>query len=204
MAVISFIACNTDSNNSTYTPPTQEEAKAMFANVGNTRVGGLIYLNPNPLNVSDKQDTIPNITCTINQTDSTASFMFPVRILSKFVSEENLGETIAKQADKKITFSIIPWMYNNCTFVANPWNLELGDLTGTDGKIYKNVTFTFWQNSYLAGIATSNNQSIFYISMYARAIYINGNQTTLLANQDATSKMWTATNQVPFLFTTSK
>lgn len=189
-AAFSFTSCNSDSDS--YTPPTLEQQQSMIEALGYSQTGGIVYYNENKLNSKDVLDTIPNIVATIsketNKDDNgntknlyaSVSFKFPVSILSKFVDDEKLAAAIADMDDVNLKVNLVPYLYSTQTFIANSYDLELGDITTAD-KEYKKLTVKFYNNYCVGGYETnSKNNKYFCFYMQPAYIYANGNQTSLL------------------------
>ena len=212
VAAVSFTSCNTGDGDS-YQAPSLEQQQTMISNLGYMQDGILVYYNENKLNTKDITDTIPNTIAymtsdaskdkngTIQSYYGVATFQFPVSILKKYISDDKLAEKIGEMAPQSMKVYLLPYSAANMTFVANPDDLKLGDIT-TDKQTYKDVTIKFYNNYYSAGFATSQTtkKSFFLINMVAGAIYVNGNQTSLLKSSSINS------TQYPpyFWFTTEK
>lgn len=192
MAAFSFTSCNTGGDS--YSAPTLDQQKSMINYLGYSQSGGIVYYNENKFNTKDVLDTIPN-TLAIIKTETnkdnngnvknlyaSVSFDFPVSILSKFVNDEKLAEKIAEMGKVNMKVNLIPYMYSSQTFVANCYDLQLGDIV-TSEKEYKKVTVKFY-NNYCVGCYEKNkdNKQYFCFYMQPALIYVDGNQTSLLKN----------------------
>ena len=191
MAAFSFTSCNTGGDS--YSPPTLDQQKSMINMLGNSQAGGMVYYNENKLKPKDVLDTIPDIVARINlETNmdkdgkinnyyASVSFKFPVSILSKFVNDDKLAAKIAEMDKVDITVNLIPYLYSTQTFIANSYDLELGNIV-TSEKEYKKVTVKFYNYYCDGGYQTnsSTKEKYFYFNMQAACIYVDGTQTNLL------------------------
>ena len=192
MAAFSFTSCNTGGDS--YSAPTLDQQKSMINYLGYSQSGGIVYHNENKFNTKDVLDTIPN-TLAIIKTETnkdnngnvknlyaSVSFDFPVSILSKFIDDEKLAEKIAEMDKVNMKVNLIPYMYSSQTFVANCYDLQLGDIV-TSEKQYKKVTVKFYNNYRVGGYEKNkDNKQYFYFYMQPALIYVDGNQTSLLKN----------------------
>lgn len=191
MAAFSFTSCNTGGDS--YSAPTLDQQKSMINYLGYSQSGGIVYYNENKFNTKDVLDTIPN-TLAIIKTETnkdnngnvknlyaSVSFDFPVSILSKFIDDEKLAEKIAEMDKVNMKVNLIPFMYSSQTFVANCYDLQLGDIV-TSEKEYKKVTVKFYNNSCVGGYQTNNSTKKQYFCFYMQPayIYVNDAQTNLL------------------------
>lgn len=193
LMAFAFTSCNTGSDNSIEWP-TLDQQNSMILNLGYAQNGSIVYYNENKLNTSDVTDTIPNITVNMskgsNKDDNgsitsyygEASFNFPVKILSNFISDEKLANAISEMSSVSAKAYLIPYQYANQTFIANVDDIKLGDINIDDNTTYKDVTIKFASSYYLAGFATNKttNKQVFMINMGASSIYVNNSQTSLL------------------------
>ena len=152
MAAFSFTSCNTGGDS--YSPPTLDQQQSMINMLGNSQAGGMVYYNENKQNTKDVLDTIPDIVASIiSETNkdkdgkiqnlyASVSFKFPVSILSKFVNDDKLAAKIAEMDKVDIKVNLIPYLYSTQTFIANSYDLELGNIV-TSEKEYKKVTVKF-------------------------------------------------------------
>lgn len=185
MAAFSFTSCNTGGDS--YTPPTLQEQQSMINNLGYSQVGGMLYYNENKL------DYIPDIVARITTESNkdkdgnitsyyaSVSFKFPVSILSKFVNDDKLAAKIAEMDKADMKVNLVPYLYSTQTFIANSYDLELGDIVTSD-KEYKKVTVKFYNNIYGGGYQTnsSTKKQYFYFNMHAACIYVDGKEENLL------------------------
>lgn len=192
MAAFSFTSCNTGGDS--YSAPTLDQQKSMINYLGYSQSGGIVYYNENKFNTKDVLDTIPN-TLAIIKTETnkdnngnvknlyaSVSFDFPVSILSKFIDDEKLAEKIAEMGKVNMKVNLIPYMYSSQTFVANCYDLQLGDIVTSD-KQYKNLTVKFYNNYCIGGYEKNkDNKQYFCFYMQPALIYVDGNQTSLLKN----------------------
>lgn len=192
MAAFSFTSCNTGGDS--YSAPTLDQQKSMINYLGYSQSGGIVYYNENKFNTKDVLDTIPN-TLAIIKTETnkdnngnvknlyaSVSFDFPVSILSKFIDDEKLAEKIAEMDKVNMKVNLIPYMYSSQTFVANCYDLQLGDIVTSD-KQYKNLTVKFYNNYCVGGYEKNkDNKQYFCFYMQPALIYVDGNQTSLLKN----------------------
>lgn len=192
MAAFSFTSCNTGGDS--YSAPTLDQQKSMINYLGYSQSGGIVYYNENKFNTKDVLDTIPN-TLAIIKTETnkdnngnvknlyaSVSFDFPVSILSKFIDDEKLAEKIAEMGKVNMKVNLIPYMYSSQTFVANCYDLQLGDIVTSD-KQYKNLTVKFYNNYCVGGYEKNkDNKQYFCFYMQPALIYVDGNQTSLLKN----------------------
>lgn len=190
MAAFSFTSCNTGGDS--YSPPTQKEQKSMIDMLGYSQSGGIGYYNENKLDTKDVIDIIPGIDATITSETNKdkdgniqnlyalVSFDFPVSILSKFVNDDKLAAKIAEMGKVNMKVNLIPYMYSSQTFVANCYDLQLGDIV-TSEKEYKKVTVKFYNNYCRGGYEKNkDNKQYFCFYMQAAYIYVDGKQTNLL------------------------
>lgn len=214
LAAFAFTSCNTGDGDS-FEWPTLDQQKSMISNLGYMQNGGLVYYNENKLNTKDVTDTIPNITINMSMSSnkddkgnitsyySNASLMFPVKILSNFISDEKLAAEIAKITSVSAKVYLVPYQYATQRFIANTDDIKLGDITTEDNKTYKDVTIKFTAGYYAAGFVTNEKtqKQDFLIYIGAASIYVNNNQTSLLTNyKDAKGTLYPPV----FWFTTDK
>lgn len=190
MAAFSFTSCNTGGDS--YSPPTIGEQQSMINMLGYSQSGGIGYYNENKLDTKDVIDIIPDIVAKITSETNkdkdgniqnlyaSVSFDFPVSILSKFINDEKLAAKIAEMGKVNMKVNLIPYMYSSQTFVANCYDLQLGDIV-TSEKEYKKVTVKFY-NNYCRGGYEKNKDNKQYFCFYMQAAYISvdGKQTNLL------------------------
>lgn len=212
VAALSFTSCNTGDGNS-YQAPSLEQQQNMISKLGYMQDGILVYYNENKLNTKDVTDTIPNTIAymtsdankdkngTIQNYYGIATFQFPVSILKNYINDDKLAEKIGEMAPQSLKVYLTPYSITNMTFVANPEDLKLGDIT-TGEQTYKDVTIKFYNNYYLGGFTTNETtkKTCFQISMLAGAVYVDGNQTSLLKAYTFNSNQFAPS----FLFTTNK
>ena len=191
MAAFSFTSCNTGGDS--YSAPTMEQQQSMINMLGYSQVGGMVYYNENKLKTEDVLDTIPDIVARITSETNkdkdgniqnlyaSVSFDFPVSILSKFIDDEKLAAKIAEMGKVNMKVNLIPYMYSSQTFVANCYDLQLGDIV-TSEKEYKKVTVKFYNNYCVGGYQTNNSTKKQYFCFYMQPayIYVDGKQTNLL------------------------
>lgn len=190
MAAFSFTSCNTGGDS--YSAPTIGEQKSMIDMLGYSQTGGIGYYNENKLDTKDVIDIIPDIVAKITSETNkdkdgniqnlyaSVSFDFPVSILSKFIDNEKLAEKIAEMGKVNMKVNLIPYMYSSQTFVANCYDLQLGDIV-TSEKEYKKVTVKFYNNYCRGGYEKNkDNKQYFCFYMQAAYIYVDGTQTNLL------------------------
>lgn len=192
MAAFSFTSCNTGGDS--YSAPTLEQQQSMINMLGNSQAGGMVYYNENKQNTKeDVLDTIPDIVASIkletnmdkdgkiNNYYASVSFKFPVSILSKFVNDDKLAAKIAEMDKVDIKVNLIPYLYSTQTFIANSYDLELGNIV-TSEKEYKKVTVKFYNNYCVGGYQTNNSTKKQYFCFYMQPayIYVDGTQTNLL------------------------
>ena len=211
MAAFSFTSCNTGGDS--YSAPTIGEQQLMINSLGSSQSGGIVYYNENKLNTKDVLDTLPDIVARITSETNkdkdgniqnlyaSVSFDFPVSILSKFIDDEKLAAKIAEMGKVNMTVNLIPYMYSSQTFVANCYDLQLGDIV-TSEKEYKKVTVKFYNNYCVGGYQTNNSTKKQYFCFYMQPayIYVDGTQTNLLK-----ANRFNGTDFPPvFQFTTDK
>lgn len=191
MAAFSFTSCNTGGDS--YSAPTLDQQQSMINMLGYSQVGGMVYYNENKLNTKDVLDTIPDIVARINSETNkdkdgniknlyaSVSFKFPVSILSKFVNDDKLAAKIAEMDKVDIKVNLIPYLYSTQTFIANSYDLELGNIV-TSEKEYKKVTVKFYNKYYVGGYQTNKSTKKQYFCFYMQPayIYVDGNPTNLL------------------------
>lgn len=190
MAAFSFTSCNTGGDS--YSPPTIGEQQSMINMLGSSQSGGIGYYNENKLDTKDVIDIIPDIVAKITSGTNkdkdgniqnlyaSVSFDFPVSILSKFIDDEKLAAKIAEMGKVNMKVNLIPYMYSSQTFVANCYDLQLGDIV-TSEKEYKKVTVKFYNNYCRGGYEKNkDNKQYFCFYMQAAYIYVDGTQTNLL------------------------
>ena len=190
MAAFSFTSCNTGGDS--YSPPTIGEQQSMINMLGSSQSGGIGYYNENKLDTKDVIDIIPDIVAKITSETNkdkdgniqnlyaSVSFDFPVSILSKFIDDEKLAAKIAEMGKVNMKVNLIPYMYSSQTFVANCYDLQLGDIV-TSEKEYKKVTVKFYNNYCRGGYEKNkDNKQYFCFYMQAAYIYVDGTQTNLL------------------------
>lgn len=210
MAAFSFTSCNTGGDS--FSLPSLDQQQSMINMLGYTQVGGIVYYNENKDKAEDVLDTIPNtiayITTRTNKDKNgniqnyygEVSFQFPTAIISKFVKDEKLAAKIAEMDPTTLKVNLIPYVYASQTFVANSYDLELGDIITAD-KEYKNVTVKFYNNYNAACYEKKkDNTKYFCFYMQAAVIYVDGKQTNLLQNYRFNSKDYAPV----FKFTTDK
>lgn len=213
MAAFSFTSCNTGDDY--YTPPTLAEQQSMINRLGYSQVGGIVYYNENKQDNKDVIDIIPDIVARITSETNkdkdgniknyyaSVSFKFPVSILSKFVNDDKLAAKIAEMDKVDMKVNLIPYQYSTQTFIANSYDLELGDIV-TSEKEYKKVTVKFYNNYFGGGYLTnsSTNKQYFCFYMQAACIYVDGKEETKLlkANRFSNNKDYPPL----FWFTTDK
>lgn len=190
MAAFSFTSCNTGGDS--YSAPTLDQQKSMIDMLGYSQSGGIGYYNENKLDTKDVIDIIPDIVAKITSETNKdkdgniqnlyalVSFDFPVSILSKFIDDEKLAAKIAEMGKVNMKVNLIPYMYSSQTFVANCYDLQLGDIV-TSEKEYKKVTVKFYNNYCRGGYEKNkDNKQYFCFFMQAAYIYVDGTQTNLL------------------------
>ena len=192
MAAFSFTSCNTGGDS--YSPPTLDQQQSMINMLGNSQAGGMVYYNENKQNTKeDVLDTIPDIVARItsetnkdkdgkiNNYYASVSFKFPVSILSKFVNDDKLAAKIAEMDKVDIKVNLVPIDYASQAFIANSYDLELGNIV-TSEKVYKKVTVKFINGYYRGGYQINNSTKKQYFCFYMQAayIYVDGTQTNLL------------------------
>ena len=190
MAAFSFTSCNTGGDS--YSPPTIDEQRLMINSLGSSQSGGIVYYNENKLDPKDVIDYIPDIVASItlgtnmdkdgkiNNYYASVSFKFPVSILSKFVNDDKLAATIAEMGKADTKVNLVPIDYASQAFIANSYDLELGDIV-TSEKVYKKVTVKFLNNYCRGGYEKNNdNKQYFCFYMLPAYIYVDGTQTNLL------------------------
>ena len=190
MAAFSFTSCNTGGDS--YSAPTLDQQKSMINMLGYSQSGGIGYYNENKLDTKDVIDIIPDIVAKITSETNKdkdgniqnlyalVSFDFPVSILSKFIDDEKLAAKIAEMGKVNMKVNLIPYMYSSQTFVANCYDLQLGDIV-TSEKEYKKVTVKFYNNYCRGGYEKNkDNKQYFCFFMQAAYIYVDGTQTNLL------------------------
>lgn len=191
MAAFSFTSCNTGGDS--YSAPTLDQQQSMINMLGYSQAGGMVYYNENKLKTEDVLDTIPGIVARITSETNkdkdgniknlyaSVSFKFPVSILSKFVNDDKLAAKIAEMDKVDIKVNLIPYLYSTQTFIANSYDLELGNIV-TSEKEYKKVTVKFY-NNYCVGVYQTNKSTkkqYFCFYMQPAYIYVDGTQTNLL------------------------
>ena len=210
MAAFSFTSCNTGGDS--YSAPTLDQQQSMINMIGYSQAGGMVYYNENKLNTKDVLDTIPGIVARITSETNkdkdgniknlyaSVSFKFPVSILSKFVNDDKLAAKIAEMDKVDIKVNLIPYLYSTQTFIANSYDLELGNIV-TSEKEYKKVTVKFYNNYFRGGYEKNkDNKQYFCFYMQAAYIYVDGTQTNLLK-----ANRFNGTDFPPvFQFTTDK
>lgn len=213
MAAFSFTSCNTGGDSY---GPTLEQQQSMINNLGFSQAGGIGYYNENKLDTKDVIDIIPDIVARITSETNkdkdgniksyyaSVSFKFPVSILSKFVNDDKLAAKIAEMDKADMKVNLVPYLYSTQTFIANSYDLELGDIA-TSEKEYKKVTVKFYNNYCAGGYQTNSNSSTkkqyFCFYMYAARIFVDGKETKLLkANRFSNNKDYPPL----FWFTTDK
>ena len=190
MAAFSFTSCNTGGDS--YSPPTIDEQRLMINSLGSSQSGGIVYYNENKLDTKDVIDYIPGIDATITSETykdkdgniknlyASVSFKFPVSILSKFVNDDKLAAKIAEMGKADTKVNLVPIDYASQAFIANSYDLELGDIV-TSEKVYKKVTVKFLKNYCRGGYEKNNdNKQYFCFYMLPDYIYVDGTQTNLL------------------------
>lgn len=210
MAAFSFTSCNTGGDS--YSAPTLDQQQSMINMIGYSQAGGMVYYNENKLNTKDVLDTIPDIVARITSETNkdkdgniknlyaSVSFKFPVSILSKFIDDDKLAAKIAEMDKVDIKVNLIPYLYSTQTFIANSYDLELGNIV-TSEKEYKKVTVKFY-NYCVGGYKTNNSTKKQYFCFYMQPayIYVDGTQTNLLK-----ANRFNGTDFPPvFQFTTDK
>lgn len=191
MAVFSFTSCNTGGDS--YSAPTLDQQQSMINMLGYSQAGAIGYYNENKLDTKDVIDYIPDIVARITSETNkdkdgniknyyaSVSFKFPVSILSKFVNDDKLAAKIAEMDKVDTKVNLIPYLYSTQTFIANSYDLELGDIV-TSEKEYKKVTVKFNNNYCVGGYQTNSSTKKQYFCFYMQAayIYVDGKQTNLL------------------------
>lgn len=190
MAVFSFTSCNPGGDS--YSAPTLDQQQSMINMLGYSQAGAIGYYNENKLDTKDVIDYIPDIVARITSETNkdkdgniknyyaSVSFKFPVSILSKFVNDDKLAAKIAEMDKVDTKVNLIPYLYSTQTFIANSYDLELGDIV-TSEKEYKKVTVKFY-NYCVGGYQTNSSTKKQYFCFYMQAayIYVDGTQTNLL------------------------
>lgn len=191
MAAFSFTSCNTGGDS--YSAPTLDQQQSMINLLGYSQAGGMVYYNENKLNTKDVLDTIPDIVARINSETNkdkdgniknlyaSVSFKFPVSILSKFVNDDKLAAKIAEMDKVDIKVNLIPYLFSTQTFIANSYDLELGNIV-TSEREYKKVTVKFYNNYCIGDYQTNKSTKKQYFCFYMQPayIYVDGTQTNLL------------------------
>lgn len=191
MAAFSFTSCNTGGDS--YSAPTLDQQQSMINMLGNSQAGGMVYYNENKLDPKDVLDYIPDIVARITLEPNkdkdgniknyyaSVSFKFPVSILSKFVNDDKLAAKIAEMGKADTKVNLVPIDYASQAFIANSYDLELGDIV-TSEKVYKKVTVKFLNNYCRGGYEKKNNDNKQYFCFYMLPayIYVDGTQTNLL------------------------
>lgn len=191
MAAFSFTSCNIGGDS--YSAPTLDQQQSMINMLGYSQAGGMVYYNENKLKTEDVLDTIPGIVARITSETNkdkdgniknlyaSVSFKFPVSILSKFVNDDKLAAKIAEMDKVDIKVNLIPHLYSTQTFIANSYDLELGNIV-TSEKEYKKVTVKFYNNICVGGYQTNKSTKKQYFCFYMQPayIYVDGTQTKLL------------------------
>lgn len=211
MAAFSFTSCNTGGDS--YSAPTLDQQQSMINMLGYSQAGGMVYYNENKLKTEDVLDTIPGIVARITSETNkdkdgniknlyaSVSFKFPVSILSKFVYDDKLAAKIAEMEPTTLKVNLIPYVSATQTFIANSYDLELGDIE-TSEKEYKKVTVKFYNNYYAGGYQTNSSTKKQYFCFYMQAarIFVDGKETSLLK-----ANRFNGTDFPPiFQFTTDK
>lgn len=194
MAAFSFTSCNTGGDSY---GPTLEQQQSMINMLGFSQAGGIGYYNENKLDIKDEIDIIPDIVARITSETNkdkdgniksyyaSVSFKFPVSILSKFVNDDELAAKIAEMDKADMKVNLVPIDYASQAFIANTYDLELGDIV-TSKQEYKKVTVKFYNNYCAGGYQTNSNSSTkkqyFCFYMYAARIFVDGKETSLLKN----------------------
>lgn len=194
MAAFSFTSCNTGGDSY---GPTLEQQQSMINNLGFSQAGGIGYYNENKLDTKDVIDIIPDIVARITSETNkdkdgniksyyaSVSFKFPVSILSKFVNDDELAAKIAEMDKADMKVNLVPIDYASQAFIANTYDLELGDIV-TSKQEYKKVTVKFYNKYCAGGYQTNSNSSTkkqyFCFYMYAARIFVDGKETSLLKN----------------------
>lgn len=194
MAAFSFTSCNTGGDSYGLT---LEQQQSMINNLGFSQAGGIGYYNENKLDTKDVIDIIPDIVARITSETNkdkdgniksyyaSVSFKFPVSILSKFVNDDELAAKIAEMDKADMKVNLVPIDYASQAFIANTYDLELGDIV-TSKQEYKKVTVKFYNNYCAGGYQTNSNSSTkkpyFCFYMYAARIFVDGKETSLLKN----------------------
>lgn len=212
MAAFSFTSCNTGGDSY---GPTLEQQQSMINMLGYSQVGGMLYYNENKLDTKDVLDYIPDIVARITTESNkdkdgniksyyaSVSFKFPVSILSKYVNDDELAAKIAEMDKADMKVNLVPIDYASQAFIANTYDLELGDIV-TSKQEYKKVTVKFYNNYCAGGYQTNSNSSTkkqyFCFYMYAARIFVDGKETSLLK-----ANRFNGTDFPPiFQFTTDK
>ena len=192
LAGMAFSSCNIGGD--TYSGPTLEDQKQMISSLGAQKEGGFVYYNGNDENIKDVLDTIPSISVrfatnttkdangNVQSYYSVGYFQFPVKMLSNFISQEDLADAIAELDPVSLKANFIPYSVYTQAFVVNSYDIELGDIR-TPEKEYKNVVIKFYNNQCLAGTETTNDQnkkSYWCFYMQPAYIYVNGQPTNYL------------------------
>lgn len=191
MAAFSFTSCNTGGDS--YSAPTLDQQQSMINMIGYSQAGGMVYYNENKLNTKDVLDTIPGIVARITSETNkdkdgniknlyaSVSFKFPVSILSKFVNDDKLAAKIAEMDKVDIKVNLIPYLFSTQTFIANSYDLDLGNIV-TSEREYKKVTVKFYNNNCVGGYQTNKSTKKQYFCFYMQPayIYVDGTQTNLL------------------------
>lgn len=211
MAAFSFTSCNPGGDS--YSAPTLDQQQSMINMLGYSQAGAIGYYNENKLDTKDVIDYIPDIVARITSETNkdkdgniksyyaSVSFKFPVSILSKFVNDDELAAKIAEMDKADMKVNLVPIDYASQAFIANTYDLELGDIV-TSKQEYKKVTVKFYNNYCVGGYQTNKSTKKQYFCFYMQPayIYVDGTQTSLLK-----ANRFNGTDFPPvFQFTTDK
>lgn len=202
IAALSFASCDTGSDdNSSYQMPTPQEAQLMFQQImsASTTAG---LLMPGDTNKKIDKDSVLVGWRTPSAIDSTFTIMnFPVAKLAKYINDDCVAKDIvAKHDPVTLRGKMIPYVYANTLFVANPEDIVLEG----DGKKVTIKFYTFNNYYSLAGIATSSSSAnagkVFMMYLTPGAVVVDGNSssTSVTPNQNLKTTMNGYGQTVPF------
>lgn len=202
IAALSFASCDTGSDdNSSYQMPTQQEAQLMFQQIMSASTSAGLLMPGDTNNKIDKDSVLVGWR-TPSAIDSTFTIMnFPVAKLAKYIKDDCVAKDIvAKHDPVTLRGKMVPYVYANTLFVANPDDIVLEG----DGKKVT-IKFYTWNNYYsLAGIATSssaaNASKVFMMYLTPGAVVVDGNSssTSVTPNQNLKTTMNGYGQTVPF------
>lgn len=186
VTAFSFTSCNTEG--SSFSWPTDTEARTILQTIGGTNSGKMVYYSVNKNNAKDVADTLSYISWNINTVDSVLTVNeFPVSIFAEYISgNDALKAAVLAAEPADIKAKVIPYSVSNYTFLINPVSVTK---TLTYGGASHKVQFVFYTNTYssfgqkvtFTDTTTKKTSTILCMKMILGAIYIDDAKTSYLS-----------------------